>query len=102
MFHLVCYGWLLFRAESLAQIAGFTGALLTGAGGFVVPAASVSTLLAVVALLWLVELWVRNADDPRASPGWKWGLGPVACAALLAIIVVFAPPGTRSFIYFQF
>ncbi len=102
MFHLVCYGWLLFRATSFAQIASFTRALLTGAGGFAVPITPMSTLVAVVSLLWLVEAWVRNAVDPRRSPGWRWGLGPVACGALLVAIVVFSPPGTRSFIYFQF
>jgi D-alanyl-lipoteichoic acid acyltransferase DltB (MBOAT superfamily) len=102
MFHLVCYGWLLFRATSFSQINSFTSALLAGAGGLVVPIAAVSTLVTVAALLWLVELWVRNADDPSQSPGWHWGLGPVACAGLFAAIVVFSPPGTRSFIYFQF
>ena len=96
------YGWLLFRATSFAQIMTFTRALLLGAGGFVVPIAWVSTLVAVTALLWLVELWVRNADDPSRSPGWSWGLGPVVCGVLFMIIVVFSPPGTRSFIYFQF
>ena len=102
MFHLVCYGWLLFRATSFAQIDAFTRALVTGAGGFRMPLGPLSTLVAVVALLWLVELWVRNADNPSGSPGWNLGLGPVACGALFVAIVVFTPPGTRSFIYFQF
>jgi len=101
-FHLVCYGWLLFRATTFAQITSFTRALLVGAGGFAVPIAWMSTLVTAVSLLWLVECWVRNADDPSRSPGWGWGLGPVVCATLFVIIVVFSPPGTRSFIYFQF
>ena len=28
MFHLTCYGWLLFRARSAGQIAAMTGALV--------------------------------------------------------------------------
>ena len=102
MFHLVCYGWLVFRATSFSQIRSFTRTLLEGLGGLVAPMASVDLLVALAALLWLVELWVRNADDPSRSPGWHWGLGPLACAALFVAIVVLSPPGTRSFIYFQF
>ncbi|HET9315760.1 MAG TPA: MBOAT family protein, partial [Vicinamibacteria bacterium] len=33
MFHLVCYGWLLFRASSFHQIRVVTGTLLHGLGG---------------------------------------------------------------------
>ncbi|HYB44043.1 MAG TPA: MBOAT family protein [Candidatus Methylomirabilis sp.] len=102
MFHLVCYGWLLFRATSFAQIAGFTGALLGGRGGLALPRTQLAILVALVLPLWVVELWVRNADDPVESLGWQWGLGPLACAMLAVAIVVLAPPGTRSFIYFQF
>ena len=57
---------------------------------------------ALASLLWLVELWVRNADDPSRSWGWSWGLGPLACAVLFVAVVVLSPPSTRSFIYFQF
>jgi D-alanyl-lipoteichoic acid acyltransferase DltB (MBOAT superfamily) len=102
MFNLVCYGWLLFRATSLSQIGAFTRTLLLGLGGLVAPLASIDRLIVLAGMLWLVELWVRNADDPSRSPGWRHGLGPLACATLLVAIVVFAPPGTRSFIYFQF
>jgi D-alanyl-lipoteichoic acid acyltransferase DltB (MBOAT superfamily) len=102
MFHVVCYGWLLFRATTFSQIRSFTRTLLGGLGGLVAPVASVDMLVALAALLWLVELWVRNADDPSRSPGWSRGLGPLACAMLFVAIVVLSPPGTRSFIYFQF
>jgi alginate O-acetyltransferase complex protein AlgI len=102
MFHLVCYGWLLFRATSFTQIRRFTLALLRGLGGLAAPVASVAMLVFLASLLWAVELWVRNADDPSRSPGWHWALGPLVCAALLVVIVMLSPPGTRSFIYFQF
>jgi alginate O-acetyltransferase complex protein AlgI len=102
MFNLVCYGWLLFRATSLSQIRVFTHTLLWGLGGLVPPLASVDRLIVLAGMLWLVELWVRNADDPSRSPGWRQGLGPLTCAALFVAIVILTPPGTRSFIYFQF
>jgi len=102
MFHLVCYGWLLFRAQSVTQIVNFTGALFSGVGapGPLLPWAV--ALLGLGLLLWSVELWVRNADDPSRSPGWATGLGPLACALLVVAVVMLTPPGTQSFIYFQF
>jgi alginate O-acetyltransferase complex protein AlgI len=102
-FHAVCYGWLLFRATSLEQVASFSGTLLSGAGGLLAVSGPALALLALlVCALWSVELWVRNADDPRRSPLWQAGLGPLACALLLLAVLVLTPPGTRSFIYFQF
>ncbi len=103
MFHAVCYGWLLFRATSLEQIANFTRTLLTGLGGVLGAAGPQAALLVLLCgLLWSVEAWVRNADDPRGSRMWRAGLGPLACALLLLAVLVLTPPGTRSFIYFQF
>jgi alginate O-acetyltransferase complex protein AlgI len=102
MFHLVCYGWLLFRARSFDQIASFTRALAGGLGGLAALGPFPAVLALLAATLWVVELWVRNADDPRPSPGWHAGLGPLACSLLLLSIVLLTPGDTRSFIYFQF
>jgi hypothetical protein len=55
-----------------------------------------------VAVLWGMESWIRNADDPRRSFGWQKGAGPLACALMIVAIVVLAPPVAQSFIYFQF
>ncbi len=102
MFHLTCLGWLFFRATSLAQIRQLLGAF---ASNFSVDAATLRflpQLLLLPALLWSVEAWVRNRDDPRESPGWNRGLGPLVVALLLLACFVLAPAGERSFIYFQF
>lgn len=34
MFHLTCYGWLLFRASSLEQVTGMTRALADPLNGY--------------------------------------------------------------------
>jgi alginate O-acetyltransferase complex protein AlgI len=103
MFHAVCYGWLLFRATSLTQIRSFTRALFAGPWIDSGVPALLSLLLPLAAMLWLVEAWVKNADDPTSSPGWALGLGPAVCTLLIVILLVLAPPGGgQSFIYFQF
>jgi hypothetical protein len=103
MFHAVCYGWLLFRANSFEQIRSFTAALLSGfrlQGLNLAPSAALLALLVLV--LWGIESWIRNADDPRGSLGWRAGAGPLVCAFMAVAIVVLAPPIAQSFIYFQF
>ena len=103
MFNAVCYGWLLFRANSFEQIRSFTTALLSGfrfRGLHLAPSAGL--LVLAVAVLWGIEAWIRNADDPRRSFGWQKGIGPLVSALMVVAIVVLAPPVAQSFIYFQF
>jgi alginate O-acetyltransferase complex protein AlgI len=101
MFHAVCYGWLLFRAESLAQAVDLTRALAHWARTPGLPVAFLILVLFVGAL-WLLEGWARGADDPRTLWGWRWGMGAFACSLLAVAIILFAPPEGRSFVYFQF
>jgi alginate O-acetyltransferase complex protein AlgI len=102
MFHAVCYGWLLFRASSVSQIWSFSAALVRGpwVGSGVAEFAGVVILL--VALLWAIEAWVRNEDDPAVSAGWNHGMGAAACGVLLVLLIVLSAPAGQSFIYFQF
>jgi D-alanyl-lipoteichoic acid acyltransferase DltB (MBOAT superfamily) len=101
MFHATCYGWLLFRATSLEQCLNFTRALFSGFEGLRFHAL-VPPLVALGAAVFLIDLWVRNADDPGHSPGWRAGFGACVCTLMALAVVLLAPPGTQSFIYFQF
>jgi D-alanyl-lipoteichoic acid acyltransferase DltB (MBOAT superfamily) len=102
MFHLICFSWIIFRAGSIGQV----GRLLRRI------AADPRLDLAEVHILWpilffggvlgVLEYWLRNADDPRARPGWNRGLGPVAVTAIVVLSLLFWPPHARQFIYFQF
>lgn len=101
---LTLYGWLLFRATSLAQVVSFTETLFTGAGGLTVNAARPSFSAAIgLALLVVWELaQYRNGGEARfyqRLPAWVIGL-------VLAIMIFLTVMGTSNepaqFIYFQF
>lgn len=102
MFHAVCYGWLLFRATSLAQIWNFTRALAFGPWTVAESAPVLALLLPLALMLWAIEFWVKNADDPRLSLGWNRGLGPIACGLIVLALLVLSAPAGQTFIYFQF
>lgn len=99
MFHLVCVGWVLFRAASIADALVFAETLLNWSTRSLPPKAY---LLALVAPLAIVEfIQYRNLD---AFPVFRWPRPVrVACyvIAYFAIMVIGRWDAT-AFIYFQF
>ncbi len=102
MFHLTCFGWLIFRAGSVAQIGSFLRRIFTS---FILDLNEARTVFAVLffgGILALVEMWIRNVDDPRVRPGWNGPIGAAAATILLIVALIFWPPQIKEFIYFQF
>ncbi len=102
MFHLTCLGWLFFRANSLAQIGQFLKRIGTDLALHRQITTMAFPLVFFAGILWILELWLRNADDARTRWGWRWGLGPITVSVLLAAVFLLTPSGARQFIYFQF
>jgi alginate O-acetyltransferase complex protein AlgI len=101
-FALVCVGWVLFRADSVATAVTMLSRLLTGwftPTEFVTPVL-VFTIAGMLALqFWprALGLWLQSGLS-RLRPA---ALGVVLGVALL-VIVILGPPGVAPFIYFQF
>ena len=99
----VCYGWLLFRAESLDQILTFTKTLGSGPFGTTIqmkgPSSSALLGLPVLVALELGQLTTRSVEcHRRLSPALRGGL-----YALLTILFLMGTSNEPTqFIYFQF
>jgi tryptophan-rich sensory protein len=98
MFHLVCVGWVIFRAESAGDIAAYFGGLARP-GVMVTPA----FVRAVVwtALAFVIHQLCAERDFARRF----LALPPVAQAASYATVAVLTfvfSPVSQRFIYFQF
>ena len=103
MFHLTCFGWLIFRARSLEQIGSMSRRMLTDVN----PAAvSVDTLLVPLALyitpLLLVHLLEAYADDVLVVPKLPVAVRYSVYAATFYLTMLFGNFGGAEFIYFQF
>ncbi len=101
---LTLYGWLLFRARSLEQVAVFTQTLFTGRGGFAIEAArpAVSAVAGVLLLIaWEIAQYNRGGDARfyRALPTAITGL---AAALMVFLILMGTSNEPAQFIYFQF
>jgi hypothetical protein len=101
-FHLVCLGWVFFRADSLSTGFSLLGRLFTG---WKAPAALVNPLVVgTIALMLALQYAPHSAADRiMVRIG---GLRPIAMGAMFAIamfiISSLGPQGVAPFIYFQF
>jgi alginate O-acetyltransferase complex protein AlgI len=99
-FHLVCLGWLIFRAESIGQAAAMASAIvkhpaLPGAR-YVLPA------VCAILPLWMVELWQYRARDLDIVARTPWYIRSAFYTACFYAIVLGGEFGGQQFIYFEF
>jgi D-alanyl-lipoteichoic acid acyltransferase DltB (MBOAT superfamily) len=99
-FHMVCFGWLLFRARSVEQALGLLSAIVNRPS---IPAATyLVPVLAVVVPLLIVQLIQYLADDLDVIGRTPWYVRSVFYTACFYAIVLGANFGGQQFIYFQF
>jgi alginate O-acetyltransferase complex protein AlgI len=102
-FALVCYGWLLFRAHSFAQIFNFSRILITDVGDMDY-AAGFPRLSAVVGLALLIpmEIWQYYTGEAAYYQRLPLPLRGLFIAVLLVAIMIGMSNEPAQFIYFQF
>ena len=102
VFHLVCLGWVFFRAEDLPHALSLLGALVVGpwsagvAGQWMLPLA---VLLAPLLVLQAFEAWTGDRAPVMRLP--------VAARSLVYVVmftafVLLGEDGGQPFVYFQF
>ena len=102
MFHLVCIGWLMFRAESIPQawmmlnkmvtdfhVTEFTWFSLGMIGFYVVP-------------LLMIELWIERSGDLLKLIKVHWVVRSSIYGYVVLMLVIFQPITPQQFIYFRF
>jgi D-alanyl-lipoteichoic acid acyltransferase DltB (MBOAT superfamily) len=103
MFHLTCYGWLIFRASSLRKLGELTRSVFVDLApstidvtGLLVP------LLLYTTPLLVVHLVEARADDVLVVPRLRTVVRYSIYVATLYLIFLFGNFGGSDFIYFQF
>ena len=107
-FGLVTLGWILFRAESLAQAWSMTHALLTLKGGYRPAVIRENIVLIVLAILaGMAALAALNRISRDFIVRWRtWQvvedvLKPIVFASMIIAVIVFDSEA-KAFVYFQF
>jgi alginate O-acetyltransferase complex protein AlgI len=107
-FHLVCLGWVFFRAETVASAVEIFRKLffLDGAQSFALTMVNTTepALFMVLPFLILLLFAGQLFALAQSKKGWSMPrpLQAVYMAALIALVLVFSPDASPKFIYFQF
>ncbi len=101
VFHIVCLGWILFRADSFQTVVIFLKAMVQGHGDETQVTPFTLALIALGLALHAVprDMPGRIARVSAAMPAWTWG---VTAGVGIAMIDAIGPGGVAPFIYFQF
>jgi D-alanyl-lipoteichoic acid acyltransferase DltB (MBOAT superfamily) len=100
-FHLIVFGWILFRSSSFAQLKAFLARLFVSGPASLWTWPVVGAIVLVVGLQLLPTAWVEGVQVRIERQR------PLVLAAGLALVVVFAAAtvpsaGVPPFIYFRF
>ena len=102
-FVFICYGWLLFRAQSLAQVLHFSTLLVTDFGnlnyGAGLPRFSSILGISLLLIMEIIQYWTRNVHYYKRFVLPARGL---LIASLLTVILLGMSNEPARFIYFQF
>jgi D-alanyl-lipoteichoic acid acyltransferase DltB (MBOAT superfamily) len=102
-FIFTCYGWLLFRAQSIGQIAHFSNLLLSDFGNFDYGAGAprLSSIFGII-LLVLMELAQYSTESPCYYRTLARPLRGFLVASMIVVILMGMSNEPAQFIYFQF
>ncbi len=102
MFHAACFGWLLFRADSMRVVAAMLSSMVHQPGWTPECPAWLFQMAALSLPLWIVQILQERTGDPLAPL--KLPLAPrtLLYAGTILLLILFANTGSRAFIYFQF
>lgn len=103
-FQVVCYGWLLFRATSFAQISEFTGrlaGLIEAPTGLSMPLPPFAAFLGL-GLLFVWDVLIERSGDVQFYSKWPVVIRAGLWAGMIYLLAFGATTATSAFIYFQF
>ncbi|MCW8934270.1 MAG: MBOAT family protein [Gammaproteobacteria bacterium] len=101
-FHLICFSWLLFRADSIDQVWAMMGVLVTNfeITNFVYYASGM--LIFFAAPLVALEYWIEKSGDLLKVVNSHWLVRASIYSYFAVMLWVFPPLTNQVFIYFQF
>jgi len=101
MFHLTVLGWMIFRADSLAQLGTLIARLFTAPGAGMTPQWWLP-LAVLVGPLMAFQAIQASSGDLESVLSWRWPLRTLVYAGVFLLIVTLGEDFGAPFIYFQF
>jgi D-alanyl-lipoteichoic acid acyltransferase DltB (MBOAT superfamily) len=102
MFHLTCFGWLLFRADSFRTVVGALTLVVNDFSPSLMALTPLLLIVFYVGLLGAFEYWTEGEERLDRLMRAPVLVRATACAYLLAMMILFRASQPLEFIYFQF
>ena len=102
MFHFVCAGWLLFRADTIGQAWGMFSQMFTDLRVTPLTTYALATIAFFVGPAMLFECWIERSQDILHLTRAALLLRAGAYSYIALMMLVFHPTLNYEFIYFQF
>ena len=102
MFQLVCFGWLLFRAESIGQVWAIMGRIVQDFHWTSFASSAFTMILFFAGPLMIYEFWLERRQDVLSLVRIDWRARAVVYSYCSLMLLFFPPPVSNVFIYFQF
>ena len=103
-FHLVCFGWFIFRVHSLSQLWDMTYCLFFNF--HVIPGLGLKTMLLKIigfaGVLVVVQILEWKKNDTLAVLKWSWPVQIFFYVLIFILTAMFGQFEERAFVYFQF
>jgi D-alanyl-lipoteichoic acid acyltransferase DltB (MBOAT superfamily) len=105
-FHLVCLGWILFRAKSLQTVIDMNRQIFTNFHAEVIPqfVEGYKLVLALMLFGFVLHMVPKRAESRCVELVGRahWSLQACLLAVFVFLVVQFRSAGVQPFIYFQF
>ncbi len=102
MFHLVCLGWLLFRAESINQVGIMLSRIVLDFHWTPFASSGFAMILFFAGPLVIYEFWLERRHDVLSLIRIDWRARALVYSYCSLMLLFFPPPVSNVFIYFQF
>ncbi|HUT01600.1 MAG TPA: MBOAT family O-acyltransferase [Phycisphaerae bacterium] len=102
MFHIVCLGFLVFRAESMSQVWMMLGKIATDWRLTHFSLYAATLIVFFVGPFMALEFWLYRKDDVLALVKAAWPARAAVYGYFLLMLWFFGPEVSFEFIYFQF
>jgi D-alanyl-lipoteichoic acid acyltransferase DltB (MBOAT superfamily) len=101
-FHLVCLGWLIFRAQSMGQVGSMLRALVFDFRFTREVASFVYSMIFCIALFFIVQISQYIKQDLMVVFRWPAVARTVLYFMCFYLLILYGVMGGNEFIYFQF
>jgi D-alanyl-lipoteichoic acid acyltransferase DltB (MBOAT superfamily) len=102
MFHIILFGWLLFRVESGEQLGRALSALLVSWTNWYAVLELIKFMAPVCVILILMQIWQYSSGELEVINKMSWPVRAIFFGLCVSAVLLLNQGNSEPFIYFQF